>query len=972
MASELSKLMKQYGVNSASMALPAQFKGTVVNEPTAPDTPVAPDDFTLKAPVVTDYGLTAGTKAKPTKLAKGQTQADLDAAQKSWTEYQTALDDYTAQKNAYDATKKTYDTYVSGDIKNKDSYAYKQNQYQTALEDYKTYLNNKADFDANKGDIYNQYKTAYQDRIAQTPMYLQQQFTHAPNANPYEGMYSPYGSIENYNKTGTYWNDVIGDPTYTGAYTPYTPLYKQKGFADQASYEATLPTWQQQGYGSELQYLDAKNSNDGLTKVPNTDANTTPSLTDLANKNGVTNTNTSGNTTTGVSTIVGATGNDSLKGVTGNDVITNINNVDTNGYNASQLSTINPWSGQEGATVGTTPAAYGNPWNLSKSAMDTWLAANPNDNYTKGLISSGVYTPTTSVTNTTPTLTDLAVKNGVTNTNTADNTNAAIQRAIQASEAASVATSAAAPQGGINSLGQQVINPGSTQVLDSYGIPIPGRRKFLLEPATTATSNLYAKGGSVHDMARKYAVGGDVDIAAGAMPNPEAGISQPTPAPVAVQAPPSDNMAKMQEMLQAYGTPTNDYAQELEDARRKSNTENEAFMDMFKKARQPENDNLSQAELFFRLAAAAGAPTKTGGITESLSNINKEMADYSKEQTGRRNSDLELQMKAQQLKAAGAKEELGVLRGLAGESMKDKRAIISEMIKAEIPKAQSEAGKLALDMGLKVGTPEYQQFVTNNGMQLLQAKVNQLLMAPSIAAQNANTSSIQAGISGGQLDVARDRYNLSEKEYQDKMSGVIPPVELRKMEKLASKDQQTVENAAKQVNLIKNDITALKTHPGLSGITGMSGNFYKYPGSERAKAQTALESLQNKLEGYGKVAQSASGAIGAMAVAEWDKMRKQIANIDPVKLGEQGTLKALDDLSSDLDASVSMFKSQYEREHDTILERNPDKFQLKLNFGQRVNDEASAKQAGWVLHQDANGNKAYINPANKSEHLEIQ
>jgi hypothetical protein len=488
----------------------------------------------------------------------------------------------------------------------------------------------------------------------------------------------------------------------------------------------------------------------------------------------------------------------------------------------------------------------------------------------------------------------------------------------------------------------------------------------------------YAKGGSVHHLARKYAVGGGPvpqggqSIVASAMPNPEAGIPQPTPAPVAVQAPPSDNMEKMQEMLQAYGTPTNDYAQELEEARRKSNAENEAFMDMFKKARQPENDNLSQAELFFRLAAAAGAPTKTGGITESLSNINREMADYSKEQTGRRNSDLELQMKAQQLKAANAKEDLNTLRGLAGESMKDKRAIISEMIKAEIPKAQSEAGKLALDMGLKVGTPEYQQFVTNNGMQLLQAKVNQMVMGPAIATQNAATSSLQAGISGGQLDVARDRYNLSEKEYQDKMSGVIPPVELRKMEKDASKDLQTVENAAKQVNLIKNDVNALKTHPGLSGITGMSGNIYKYPGSERAQAQTALESLQNKLEGFGKVAQSASGAIGAMAVAEWKKMRDQIATIDPVKLGEQGTIKALGNLNDDLDASVSMLKSQYEREHSTILERNPNKFQLKLNFGQKVNDEASAKQAGWVLHQDANGNKAYINPANKSEHLEIQ
>jgi hypothetical protein len=274
--------------------------------------------------------------------------------------------------------------------------------------------------------------------------------------------------------------------------------------------------------------------------------------------------------------------------------------------------------------------------------------------------------------------------------------------------------------------------------------------------------NYYAKGGSVHDMARKYAVGGGVDIAAGAMPNPEQGIPQPVEAPVApiaVQAPPpSDNMAKMQEMLQAYGTPTNDYAQELEEARRKSNAETEAFMDMFKKARQPENDNLSQAELFFRLAAAAGAPTKTGGFTESLSNINREMADYSKEQTGRRNSDLELQMKAQQLKAANAKEDLNTLRGLAGESMKDKRAIISEMIKAEIPKVQSEAGKVAIDRGYKVGTPEFQKFVSEFGIPLLQAKVNQMVMGP-VTAQG------QLGVAQGNLTESQERTDIAREEH---------------------------------------------------------------------------------------------------------------------------------------------------------------------------------------------------------------
>ena len=37
-------------------------------------------------------------------------------------------------------------------------------------------------------------------------------------------------------------------------------------------------------------------------------------------------------------------------------------------------------------------------------------------------------------------------------------------------------------QGAINALGQQVINPGATQVLDSSGVPIPGRRKMVMAP----------------------------------------------------------------------------------------------------------------------------------------------------------------------------------------------------------------------------------------------------------------------------------------------------------------------------------------------------------------------------------------------------------------------------------------------------------------------------------------------------------
>jgi hypothetical protein len=223
-------------------------------------------------------------------------------------------------------------------------------------------------------------------------------------------------------------------------------------------------------------------------------------------------------------------------------------------------------------------------------------------------------------------------------------------------------------------------------------------------------------------------------------------------------------MAQLQSMMEKYATPQNDYAQELEDARRKSNAETEAFAEMLKGARKsPERDNMSQAERYFRLAAAFGQPTKTGSFGETLANVNTAMAENEKSKQQAQDQDLELQMKAQQLKAAGAKEELGALRGLAGESMKDRRALISEIIKAQIAsgKPLSDAGRMASDLGLSPNTPGYDDFMNK----YIQYK---LVQPAIISAQNAATSGSQLGIAQGNLNIAQDRYNLENKKYQDK------------------------------------------------------------------------------------------------------------------------------------------------------------------------------------------------------------
>jgi hypothetical protein len=305
----------------------------------------------------------------------------------------------------------------------------------------------------------------------------------------------------------------------------------------------------------------------------------------------------------------------------------------------------------------------------------------------------------------------------------------------------------------------------------------------------------YAKGGSVHHLARKYAVGGG--IVSDVMPNPEEGVPQPAPQMQAQPAPQQDDrMAQLQSMMEKYATPQNDYAQELEEARRKSNAETEAFAEMLKGARKsPERDNMSQAERYFRLAAAFGQPTKTGSFGETLANVNTAMAENEKSKQQSEDQDLELQMKAQMMKAAGAKEELGTLRGLAGESMKDRRALISELIKAEIPKVQSEAGKVAIDRGYKVGTPEFQKFVSEYGIPLLQAKVNQMVMGPAIAAQNAATSGAQLGVAQGNLAENQQRNDLERLKYLDKQ---------KEGEKLTPNDRKVLWEKEDTLNNLQN------------------------------------------------------------------------------------------------------------------------------------------------------------------------
>lgn len=248
----------------------------------------------------------------------------------------------------------------------------------------------------------------------------------------------------------------------------------------------------------------------------------------------------------------------------------------------------------------------------------------------------------------------------------------------------------------------------------------------------------YAKGGSVrrrfdqgglNDMAHNDGSGqadpsggGAVDAA-----SPAATAAVPvvvTPQAAAVVTPqatvvtprtfaPPDRAAELEAMLNRYTPPSNQYTQELAESRRRAQTETEAFTNMIQQMSQRGESPTSRAEMYFRLAAAFGSPTKTGRFAENLSLVGKEMSEYAK---GRRAEEAErrnLSLKAQEIRMTGARQDLTTAQTLASQEAAERRAAQREILKEYLAsgRPQSEAGKLAEDAGLRPGTPEHSQFV---------------------------------------------------------------------------------------------------------------------------------------------------------------------------------------------------------------------------------------------------------------------
>jgi len=176
---------------------------------------------------------------------------------------------------------------------------------------------------------------------------------------------------------------------------------------------------------------------------------------------------------------------------------------------------------------------------------------------------------------------------------------------------------------------------------------------------------------------------------------------------------PPDRAAELEAMLNRYAPPSNQYTRELAESRRRAQTETEAFTNMIQQMSQRGESPTSRAEMYFRLAAAFGSPTKTGKFAENLSLVGKEMSEYAKGRRTEENDMRNLALKAQEIRMTGARQDLTTTQALASQEMGERRGLAREVIKEYLAsgRPQSDAGKLAEDAGLRQGTPEHRAFI---------------------------------------------------------------------------------------------------------------------------------------------------------------------------------------------------------------------------------------------------------------------
>ena len=228
----------------------------------------------------------------------------------------------------------------------------------------------------------------------------------------------------------------------------------------------------------------------------------------------------------------------------------------------------------------------------------------------------------------------------------------------------------------------------------------------------------YKVGGAVqHPLVRKYQEGGDVAEGEDATADPTIAADP------ALAADPARSAAAPVPAAAAVLSGGARGAARLDAAIARNAEARQAFSDYITKMRDEPDAAPDKAEMYFRLAAAFGAPSKTGHFGENLSFAGKEMAEYSKDMrattTAAKAARRQLALEGLKFGATTTAAELRTIQedtraGAAAQATVSAAALADKNRRdaAELLAAsQDKWAKAARALGLIPGTPDYIAFV---------------------------------------------------------------------------------------------------------------------------------------------------------------------------------------------------------------------------------------------------------------------
>jgi hypothetical protein len=208
---------------------------------------------------------------------------------------------------------------------------------------------------------------------------------------------------------------------------------------------------------------------------------------------------------------------------------------------------------------------------------------------------------------------------------------------------------------------------------------------------------------------------------------PVSGVVEPaTGAQTAEPSRPAGSQNPMEAILARYLGGSGEASRELALARQRSQTESEAFYNLIRQMAERGESPTSRSEMYFRLAAAFGAPTRTGAMGETLSKVGEQMGEYTRGRQADERERRGLLVRAQEARMAGAREDLATTRALAAQEGTERAGVVRELVKEYIRSGepQTEAEKEARALGL-VGQ-EKADFVRRRIMANVQQAENRL------------------------------------------------------------------------------------------------------------------------------------------------------------------------------------------------------------------------------------------------------